>query len=314
REKNVLFFSEIEEMDYPAALALVDEMREMIPEGSSPPREYTDALNTMIQTFSSIQRICVSSLSPTVRNTPFKDPFILKMTAPDGSPIAALPVEIYYPVSGYNNKYEFASETVLTGDDGTVVFQPPIPSFSCNTTISTRIALNSSIPEIQGILSELTEGSEWKVSTSIKGKPVVIALVDFEKDNTPIITNNKTATALLSVFMKNGYARMGLADFTSPIAAGNDEAVYKEAKRLLGNEIPYMIYGTVKYNKIEQTDAGYYIGLTASVKAMDLIHKTLLYETEVTMGASGRTETMALNNARQILAREGLFDKLIYGI
>ncbi len=282
---------------------------------SSEAGAYTDSVIQHAAALISVLEIRkVSSPPETVKNTPFRSDFFVRIVRSDtGLPVSGFPVTIRYPVSGHNGEYEYETESAVSAADGLVVFSSPVPSFACNSSVDIFSGAKCSVAAVSDVLSDVFLSLPYKVSTDLRAKGGSIALVDFDKAGRPVTTNSRSSSALLTALIKRGFSRIGNSDFTAPIVAGSDSGVYTDAKKLFGGSVMYLIYGTVKYDTVEKNSSGYTVALTAQVKAIDMRDSSELFSTTAHAAADGRTEYAALEAARDKLTAGELAEKLIYG-
>lgn len=265
--------------------------------------------NEIIYLLSNIDIIRFLMPAETVKGSPFKSEFIAKVIWRDTKEsIASVPVEIQYPVSNKNGKLEYAVVNAVSDEKGLISVMPELPQYACNGMLTMRF----DVPGENLFL--WVDIAPYKVATSVRGKPGAISLVDFTKSGSPIINNSKSSSVLLTALVRRGFTRIGIADFTAPIVAGHSDGVYSEAKKLFGSSTQFLIYGTVKYEKAEQTGDGFMIALVADITVLDLMAKNELYKIISRAQVIAKNEYEALEAARQALLVDDIAEQLIYGM
>jgi hypothetical protein len=154
-----------------------------------------------------------------------------------------------------------------------------------------------------------------RVITSARSVPTTISILDFDKNGKAITSSNPSATALLMPLVKKGFTRIGMADFPTQLASGDEAALIKAAKGQFGTAVQRFIFGTVKIESLAKDDAGLWTcTVLAHLSVMDMTmgEKTKVLEIKHTVTA--KTEALAVDGARNALAGELLVDELVYGL
>lgn len=250
----------------------------------------------------------------TSKGVAFKNDFIVKVVSSSSSNVEKVPVKITYPSSKTDGILKFSSTTAFPDASGKVVFSSPVPNFSCNDFVTfSFVSEYEDATEIKNLLKNSQLQLKYKVSTDLRNKEGYISIVDFSKDGKPITSNSKGSSELLTYMMRRGFSRIGNADFPAPIIAENDEGVYKEAKSLFGDRTKYLIYGTFKYDFVENTSEGVKVGLIANVKVFNLENGSYLTKIIYKKSCTSNSEYNAFAKTRTELAKD-LAELLIYGM
>lgn len=185
----------------------------------------------------------ISRPAPVNAGSPFTQPFTARVvvTSPGKQfPLDNYPIAVLYPSSGTGSSVKM--EFVRTDADGFLYFTPPTPEKACDGSLFFYLS-----PEGKG--SSLTNAAEnlfvsfpYKVATTEKRISTIIAILDYDENNTPIFSSNITATRLLTGLMKRGFSRIGLDEYRE--LAGSDEtSVIHAAQSKMGASVDRFIFG-----------------------------------------------------------------------
>ena len=185
----------------------------------------------------------ISRPAPVNAGSPFTQPFTARVvvTSPEKQfPLDNYPIAVLYPSSGTGSSVKM--EFVRTDADGFLYFTPPTPEKACDGSLFFYLS-----PEGKG--SSLTNAAEnlfvsfpYKVATTEKRISTIIAILDYDENNTPIFSSNITATRLLTGLMKRGFSRIGLDEYRE--LAGSDEtSVIHAAQSKMGASVDRFIFG-----------------------------------------------------------------------
>ena len=264
----------------------------------------------------------LSDLTLTVTQTPkevaagrkFNSPFTVKASHADGSAFSNLNLTVTYPAAKTAEGISFTSESISTAEDGTASFTAPQTSFGVNAKITFAPAGDASNAKIADLIAKKSVSAAYKVKTEKMSTGGSIALIDFTKNDKPVTGDFASSSSLLMTMMKKGFVRIGNAPYISDVAYGNQEAVYKSAKKLFGNTSSFLVYGTVKYaSEVTKTESGYSLTIAADVTALDMKDGSLLYHSTKQITASDKNEWSVITAARKALADE-LADELLYNL
>ncbi len=254
--------------------------------------------------------------SPSIKGNSFTKPFTIKVTNPDGNIAPYYPITIKYPHSITEGEVVFTTIDVMTNEKGIVEFLSPPSTFSCNSFISFYPTPEVITPSILQIIQRISLKIPYLVKTNLTNEGGSICLVDYDKQGRAITNNGLTSSAVLGYLIRSGFSRIGNAEFYSEVAAGDYDFLYKKAKDLFGSITSYFIYGTVQYldtpQKNEQNE--YTVNLIADIICIDMKSNNQLYKTSLKVTGTGKTESSALNNARNDQLAPLLAEKIMYGM
>ncbi len=223
-----------------------------------------------------------------------------------GTPAEGIIVTVSYPEGRLNDDVTFATTTLTTDGQGLVTFTPPSTDFTCDSQITFSVESKTGTKSVS---------VPYKVRTDRHNKGGTISIVDYTKDGTPVRDNSRSASALLTAFLRNGFSNVGLIDFVNEIHSGNQQRVYQAAKDILGNGSNFFVYGTVKYNgDIVRDGSTYTIPLVGDIICLDMKSGRQLYHTVVEVVGTGGSEWAALDNARNGLYGPEAAKRIIYGM
>ena len=259
----------------------------------------------------------IASPKETTKGKIFASPYQLTVKDTDGKPLGSVEISVTYPAKRENGLVVF-SQTVITSDaEGKASFLPPVPEYAFNSEVSFTPNGDFSNPEIaalsQSYTAEHALKAPFKVQTNLKSAGGVIALVDFNQNGNAITSNPVSSSNLLMTLMKLGFTRIGNIDLTSQVVVGDDTKIFNRAKSIVGNTSQYLVYGTIKIDSTEKTDAGISYTLTGIVKAMSLQTSEVTFALEKTVTVTDKNDWNALANARKTLADE-IANEIKYGI
>ena len=215
-------------------------------------------------------------------------------------------VTVTYPANKKNATITFATTELTTDATGTVTFTPPDTSFTCNSEITFSVESrdgreNTTIP--------------YQVKTDRYNKGGNIAIVDYGLTGNPIRDNSRSASALLTALIRNGFSSIGNVDFVNEVHSGDQEKIYQAAFKLIGNNSNFLVYGTVKYNgEVTQKDGVYYTPLIGDLTCLEMRTGKELFHTVIEVVGTGSSEWAALQNARMDLFGPQAAEAIIHGM
>ena len=215
-------------------------------------------------------------------------------------------VTVTYPASKENATISFATTELTTDAAGTVTFTPPDTSFTCNSEITFSVKSRAGT-EVATI--------PYQVKTDRYNKGGNIAIVDYGLTGNPIRDNSRSASALLTALIRNGFSSIGNVDFVNEVHSGDQEKIYQAAFNLIGNNSNFLIYGTVKYNgEVTQKDGIFYTPLIGDLTCLEMKTGKELFHTVVEVVGTGSSEWAALQNARMDLFGPQAAEAIIHGM
>ena len=254
----------------------------------------------------------IASPKETIKGKIFASPYQLTVKDTDGKPLGSVEISVTYPAKRENGLVVF-SQTVITSDaEGKASFLPPVPEYAFNSEVSFTPNGDFSNPEIAALAQRALK-APFKVQTNLKSAGGVIALVDFNQNGNAITSNPVSSSNLLMTLMKLGFTRIGNIDLTSQVVVGDDTKIFNRAKSIVGNTSQYLVYGTIKIDSTEKTDAGISYTLTGIVKAMSLQTSEVTFALEKTVTVTDKNDWNALDKARKTLASD-FANEIKYGI
>ncbi len=215
-------------------------------------------------------------------------------------------VTVTYPAGKDTTEISFATTELTTNEEGIVSFTPPDTSFTCNSEITFSV--------------ESRDGREtttipYQVKTDRYNKGGNIAIVDYGLTGNPIRDNSRSASALLTALIRNGFSSIGNVDFVNEVHSGDQEKIYQAAFNLIGNNSNFLVYGTVKYNgEVTQKDGVYYTPLIGDITCLEMRTGKELFHTVIEVVGEGSSEWAALQNARMDLFGPQAAEALIHGM
>ena len=237
----------------------------------------------------------------------FKTNFTATLVDTDTNMAAeGIAVTVTYPASKENATISFATTELTTDAAGTVTFTPPDTSFTCNSEITFSVKSRAG-----------TEAATipYQVKTDRYNKGGNIAIVDYGLTGNPIRDNSRSASALLTALIRNGFSSIGNVDFVNEVHSGDQEKIYQAAFNLIGNNSNFLIYGTVKYNgEVTQKDGIFYTPLIGDLTCLEMKTGKELFHTVVEVVGTGSSEWAALQNARMDLFGPQAAEAIIHGM
>lgn len=223
-----------------------------------------------------------------------------------GNPVEGVTVTVQYPTSSVNDEVTFATTELTTDSQGVVSFTPVDTSFTCNSSVTFSV--------------ESRNGTEraaipYQVRTNRHNKGGSIAILDYSQSGAPVRDNSRSASALLTSLIRNGFSNVGLVDFVNEIHSGDKDKVYEAAYKLIGNNSSFFIFGTVKYNgEISKVDGQFHVPLVGEITCLEMKTGEELYHTVIEVVGKGSSEWAALQNARMDLFGPQVAAGIIYGM
>jgi len=264
------------------------------------------------------------SPAETVAGTAFKKGYtalVFAQTADAKVPLANFPCVVSYPGLDAAGKPVTLSVGQTSAADGSLSYAAPVPERSGRSFVSFALDLTSRDGPLQTFINSLKEkgrflvSSPHTVSTNARKLATSISIVDFDRHGKPVTSSNVSATTLLMPLVKKGFNRIGMADFVSQIASGDDESVLKAARAQFGKGVQRFIYGTTRIESLSQTEDGSWAcTVSASVTVQDMTTDTRVYHTELRHTGTAKTESAAIDATRKRMAGELLVNDLFYNM
>lgn len=310
--------------DYAAALASFNRAADIITSLRKDPDFAVSIRDKMERVISSITLSPVSVPGDTVSGRAFSRDFSVKavITGENGTvPLAGFPCRVSYPV--YREDGSVVSETVdvMTNGTGIASFGAPVPqhtgknilSVSLNIPLRDTVVAKKAAERVRD--GALSVAFDHSVETPRKNIPTTISFLDYDKNDKPILNNNRTATSLLRPLIQKGFSRIGMADFPRQLAAGDEEKLLAAARAQFGNGVQRFIYGTNRIVSLVEDDDGLWnCTMRAELSVWDFTKNEKSHSTIITHTATGSTEAAAMEKARNELAGSLLVDDLRYNL
>ena len=310
------FNKAVEERDYISGLEIWQNAKDYINSEEENKEDISEAFSTIENTINEylndVQFEKVSVPPATTKGKAFKSAFSVKLVSKTGMVNPQnLKYTVTYPIIDAEGKKTTATQVLEPSDDGTIEFTSP----AYQGAISSSATFKVDLPEIVYTDFENTPTIDlpYLVATNMKASGGSIAIVDFTKAGKPITSNSETSSAVLTELIKKGFTRIGNCDFVNEVVSKNDAAVQRSAVELFGKSVTYLIYGTVKYDTVEKTDAGFHVVLRAELKARHILQNKELFATTIISEATEKSEWAAINAARKKLAYTAS-NQVLYGM
>jgi hypothetical protein len=322
--------------DIPGALGEFDAIVDLVGRVKAAAPRIQENREKILASLDSLVIEAVGAPVDTIAGTAFKKDFsvrVLAQTADAKKPIASYEFKVVYPGSApatapatataptATTTNPTAVSTVRSGTDGVATFTAPAPAKAGKGQLSFASALSTRDPDLASAIAKRNETGKLSLSfphiavTGARKMPTTIAILDFNKDGKPIGSSSTTATSLLMPLVKRGFSRIGMADFPSQLAAGDEAALIKAAKAQFGSGVQRFIFGTTRVSTSAQgTDGLWTATLEAKVSVWDFTEDRAVYTTTLTQTESAKTEAAAIDAARKKLAAETLFEDLYYNM
>lgn len=266
---------------------------------------------TFYKTLMDTDFILQSSPKRTSVGKKFDGAYVLRVQDDNGNARKAFPITVSYPSSRINDVITYATENLVSDDEGIVSFTAPVPEFPCNDKVTFYATPDPSDQKSAQIALDFSVQSAYEVRSTMVYKSGVLFVWDLNEKGFP--TSN--STAILTEFRNRGiYAGNAPVSDSSYISKSINE-LYKANKKMLdGSGTAYLIAGTVEFVKPVYAEDGLQIcELRAPLSCVDMKTGKVLYETTVTCTASGKTYWYAVQNCKDELAKK-FVDAVIYGM
>ena len=256
----------------------------------------------------------ISRPAPVNAGSPFTQPFTARVvvTSPEKQfPLDNYPIAVLYPSSGTGSSVKM--EFVRTDADGFLYFTPPTPEKACDGSLFFYLS-----PEGKG--SSLTNAAEnlfvsfpYKVATTEKRISTIIAILDYDENNTPIFSSNITATRLLTGLMKRGFSRIGLDEYRE--LAGSDEtSVIHAAQSKMGASVDRFIFGRTYITVDTANNNMFSCTIRADISIWDFKQARKINQFAFTYTAEAKTKAQAIFLAHTDLGEAVIAETFNYSL
>ncbi|WP_428768210.1 hypothetical protein V1L52_06905 [Treponema sp. HNW] len=252
---------------------------------------------------------------PPVKNgNTFASDFSVLVTDARDMPVQGVSITVKYPSDNLNGTIVFASEDIISDEEGRAFFTSPLPEFSCLSEILFYISPEKTDEAVLSYAEEIALRMPYRVYTDKTHKTISVSVLDYNQSGKPVRSNSFSSSAFLKALYKKGFRRAGNADFIDEINGGKTDLLYKNAAALFRGTVDYLIFGTVKYkNPVEQTADGLYgVTLTAELSVMDMKSGALILNTSQDFFAQDKGEWQLLDGIRNNMIGPALADFLYY--
>ena len=149
-----------------------------------------EARNRIEPLLETISIEAVSSPAPVNAGSPFTQPFTARVviTAPEKQfPLDNYPITVLYPSAGTGSALK--KELVRTDSDGFLYFTPPTSNRACDGKLFFCLCpVKKSTALADEATDNLSVSFPYKVATTEKRIPSIIAILDYDENNTPIFS------------------------------------------------------------------------------------------------------------------------------
>jgi hypothetical protein len=311
-------------LDFAGALTVYDSIADLLGPIPSAANQLQSVRQKVETALDSILIEPVSNPAETVAGTAFKKDFAVRVSVVSGDqkkPLPSFAFTVAYPGAAEDGIATTETAPVMTKDDGLATFTAPAPARSGKGKLVFSSTLTSRDPLLSSVIAKRMEGGKLALafphiaSSNAKSYATTISILDFDRNGKPVNSVNYSATTLLKPLVQRGFRRIGMADFQSQLASGDDAVVLKAAKNLFGNGVQRFIFGTTKVDVLEQAADGTWLcTVSAKVTVWDFTADREVYTTTLTRTVSGKTDAAALEAARTKLAGTDLVDDLVYNM
>ncbi|UTC57434.1 hypothetical protein ABK01_03625 [Treponema sp. OMZ 305] len=274
-----------------------------------------EARNRIEPLLETISIEAVSSPAPVNVGSPFTQPFTARVviTAPEKQfPLDNYPITVLYPSAGTGSALK--KELVRTDSDGFLYFTPPTSNRACDGKLFFCLCpVKKSTALADEATDNLSVSFPYKVATTEKRIPSIIAILDYDENNTPIFSGNITATRLLTGLMKRGFSRIGLDEYRE--LANTDEAsVIRAAQTKIGAAVDRFIFGRT-YITVETTeDSTFTCTVRADISIWDFKQARKINRFTFTHTAKAKTKAQAISLARTDLGETVIAETFNYSL
>lgn len=243
---------------------------------------------------------------------------------------AAVPEEIHplsctavFPLdaSGKTSSAVLLPET-SAGGETSLSFTPPASERGVSGTLEITFTFMKEAPLTAELLSRFESGTAEKLKAvfpykvmSAKNVPTVIAVLDIDKNGSPVTPLSPSGTELLRQIIRLGFKSTGTADFPTQLASGNEQELYKAAENLFAGTVKRFVYGTVRVEAVDKSPEGSFTAsLRAEINTYDFHTKEKTGSHVFKISSSGNTESAAIQKAREDLCAGIIAPELEYAM
>ncbi len=316
--------SRLAAMDFAGALSTYDSIADLLGPVPSAAAQLAAVRQKVETALDAIVIEPVSNPAETVAGTAFKKDFAVRVSVLSGDqkvPLPSFALAVAYPGVSADGDATMESAAATTREDGVASVTAPVPARSGKGKFVFASTLTSRDPSLSSVIAKRMEAGKLAlafphiVSSNAKSFSTTISILDFDRNGKPVNSVNYSATTLLKPLVQRGFRRIGMADFQSQLASGDEAVVLKAAKSLFGGGVQRFIFGTTKVDVLEQAaDGTWSCTVSANVTVWDFTADRKVYATALSRTATGKSESAAIEAARTKLAGTDLVDDLVYNM
>ena len=304
----------VENYDIHKALALFSTIYESC-NGQEENAILIDARNKMQPLVEAISIESITKPTPVNAGSPFTQPFTARVviTAPDKQfPLDNYPITVLYPSSGTGSNLK--ADLVRTDSEGFLYFTPPTPEKACDGTLFFCLyPLRKDTALTDETTDNLSVAFPYKVATTEKRIPSIIAILDYDENNAPIFSSNTTSTRLLMGLMKRGFTRVGLDEYRE--LANTDEAVViRAAQAKIGTAVDRFIFGKTYITVKTDDNITFTCTIRADISIWNFKQARKINQFTFTHTAEAKTKAQAILLARTNLGETVIAESFNYSL
>ena len=257
----------------------------------------------------------VNKPAPVNAGSPFTQPFTARVviTAPEKQfPLDNYPITVLYPSAGTGSSLK--RELVRTDSDGFLYFTPPTPNRACDGTLFFCLyPVKKDAALTDDATDNLSVSFPYKVATTEKRISSIIAILDYDENNTPIFSSNITSTRLLMGLMKRGFTRIGLDEYRE-LAHTDENSVIRAAQAKIGAAVDRFIFGKTYITVKAAEDNTFICTIRAEISIWDFKQARKINRFTFTHTAKAKTKAQAISLARTDLGETVIAETFNYSL
>lgn len=275
-----------------------------------------EARNRIQPLLDTISLEAVNQPVPINAGSPFTQPFTARVvvTAPEKQfPLDNYPITVLYPSSGTGSSLK--ADIIRTDIDGFLYFTPPTPERACDGKLFFYLspAGAGNAASLAATAENLSVSFPYKVATTEKRIPTIIAILDYDENNTPIFSSNITATRLLTGLMKRGFSRIGLDEYRE-LAQADEVSVIRAAQSKIGAAVDRFIFGNTRITVEASEDTTFICTIRANISIWDFKQARKINQFTFEHTVEARTKAQAISLARTDLGETVIAETFNYSL
>ena len=251
---------------------------------------------------------------PVKAGMPFTQPFTARVvvTAPEKQfPLDNYPITVLYPSFGTGSSLK--TDIIRTDSDGFLYFTPPTPEKACDGTLFFYLSPEGKGSSLTNAAENLFVAFQYKVATTDKRIPTIIAILDHDENNTPVFSSNITATRLLTGLMKRGFSRIGLDEYRELVAA-DETSIIRAAQAKIGTAVDRFVFGRT-YITVDMAENNTFMcTIRADISIWDFKQAQRINQFTFEHTAAAKTKAQAMSLARTDLGETIIAETLNYSL